>query len=179
MIIKNGCVTLRAIEEKDTDLLFQMINSPEMEKALGSFSLPVNEAQQRAWIESYRNTEKQIRWMIELENGATIGVIMLYDIDMKNGTAEVGYKTLADKDIRIKGDMDDAMQGVLDYAFKELRLNCVVAHTLSDNVPSERLLVRNGFVQEGLLRQRIYQSGSYVDMKAFSILKSEFEAEKR
>jgi len=179
MIIKNGCVILRAIEEKDADLLFQMINSPEIEKALGSFSLPVNETQQREWIGKYRNTEKQIRWMIELENGITIGVIMLYDIDMKNGTAEVGYKTMADKEARIKGDMDDAMQGVLKYAFEELRLNCVVAHTLADNIRSERLLERNGFAQEGVLRQRVYQSGTYVDMKAFSVLAGEFAAAQR
>lgn len=179
MIIKFGCVTLRAIEEKDSDLLFRMINSPEMEKALGSFSLPVNEVQQREWIDNYRNTEKQIRLMIELENGTTIGVIMLYDIDMKNGTAEVGYKTMADKEMRIKGDIDDALQGILSYAFEELRLNCVVAHALADNVRSERLLTRNGFVQEGLLRQRVYQSGSYADMKVFSILQSEFEKGKR
>lgn len=174
MIIKNGCVTLRAIEEKDADLLLRMINSPEIEKALGSFSLPVNEAQQREWVGKYRNTEKQIRWMIELENGSVIGVIMLFDIDMKNGTAEVGYKTMADKEVRIKGDMDDAMQGVLNYAFRELRLNCVMAHALADNERSERLLVRNGFICEGQLRQRIYQSGTYTDMKVFSILQNEF-----
>lgn len=175
MIIKHGCVTLRAIEEKDSDILFRMINSSEIEKALGSFSLPVNEAQQREWIANYRNTEKQIRWMIELDNEAVIGVIMLYDIDMKNGTAEVGYKIMADKEVRMQGDMDDAMQGVLKYAFEELRLNCVTAHALADNVRSERLLERNGFVQEGLLRQRVYQSGAYVDMKVFSILQGEFE----
>lgn len=176
MIIKNGCVTLRAIEKKDAALLLQMINSPEIEKALGSFSLPVSEAQQQEWVANYRNTEKQLRLMIELENGATVGVIMLYDIDMKNGTAEIGYKLLADREVRIKGDTDDAVQGVLQYAFRELRLNCVTAHTLADNIKSERLLKRNGFTEEGLLRQRVYQGGSYVDMKAFSILKGEFEA---
>lgn len=176
MMIRNGCVILRAMEQRDTSLLLEMINSPEIEKALGSFSLPVNEAQQREWIEKYRNTDRQIRLMIELENGETIGVIMLYDIDMKNGTAEVGYKIMADKELRIKGDMDDAMEGILQYAFWELRLNCVQAHTLSDNERSEKLLLRNGFTQEGLLRQRVYQSGSYVDMKVFSLLKSEFEA---
>lgn len=175
MIIKNGCLKLRAIESKDAQLLLQMMNSPEIERAIGSFSLPISESQQREWTEKYRNTEKQIRWMIELDNGHTIGVIMLFDIDMKNGTAEVGYKTMADKEVRIKGDMDDAMQGVLGYAFKELRLNCVHAHALADNERSEKLLVRNGFAQEGVLRQRIYQSGKYVDMKVFSVLRSDFE----
>lgn len=179
MIIKNGCVTLRAIEERDADLLLRMLNSPEIEKAVGSFSLPINEAQQKEWIKNYRNSDEQIRLMIELDNNTVLGVIMLYDIDMKNGTAEIGYKTMAEKNKRIKGDMDDALQGILQYAFEELRLNCVLAHTLSDNEPSEKLLLRNGFVQEGILRQRVYQCGNYMDMKVFSILKNEFYAEKR
>lgn len=175
MIIQNGCVTLRAIEERDTELLLRMINSPELEWAMGSFSMPVSEAQQREWIRNYRDTEKQLRFMIEPENGITIGTIMLYDIDMKNGTAEVGYKIMAEKEKRIRGDMDDAMQGVLSYAFLELRLHCVTARTLTDNLPSEKLLLRNGFTEEGILRQRVFQRGGYRDMKMFSVLECEFK----
>lgn len=178
MIIKNGCVLLRAIEERDFDILFRMINSPEIEKAVGNFCLPINEMQQKEWIKNFHNTEKQIRWMIELENETVIGVIMLYNIDMKNGIAEVGYKTMVDKEMRMKGDVDFAMQGVLNYAFAELRLNCVFAHVLVDNIPSKRFLARNGFVEEGLLRQRVYQGGNYVDMNVFSILQKEYEAGK-
>lgn len=178
MNIKKGCVTLRAIEERDFEILFQMMNSPEIERAMGSFTLPVNEIQQKEWIRNYRNTEKQIRWMIELENGTVIGTIMLYNIDMKNGIAEIGYKTMADRKNRMQGDVDDAMQGVLNYAFAELRLNCVFAHVLVDNIPSKRFLLRNGFIEEGVLRQRVYQNGSYVDMNIFSILKSEYDSGK-
>lgn len=176
MIIKNGCVTLRAIEDKDFELLFGMINSPELERALGSFTLPVNEAQQREWICNYKNTDKQIRFIIELSNGCAIGTIMIYDINMKNGTAEIGYKTGVPREMRMQGDVDDAMQGILAYAFGELRLNLVVAHVLADNLPSEKYLLRNGFVCEGTLRQRIFQENAYHDMKVFSISKSEFEA---
>ena len=179
MIIKSGCVLLRAIEERDFDILFRMVNSPEIEKMVGGFCLPVNEIQQKEWIKNFHNTEKQIRWMIELENGTVLGVIMLYSIDMKTGIAEVGYKTMANKEERMKGDVDYAMQGVLNYAFEELRLNCVFAHVLVDNASSKRFLLRNGFVEEGCLRQRVYQSGNYVDMKVFSILKKEYEDRKR
>lgn len=178
MIIKNECVLLRAIEERDFDILFRMINSPEIEKATGNFCLPINERQQREWIQNYHNTEKQIRWMIELDNGIVMGVIMLYNIDMKNGVAEVGYKTMVSKEQRIEGDIDYAMQGVLNYAFNELRLNCVFAHVLVHNIPSKRFLIRNGFVEEGLLRQRVYQEGAYVDMNSFSILQTEYKERK-
>ena len=174
MNIKKGCVLLRAIEERDFEILLRMLHSPEIEKAIGDFCLPVSEIQHKEWIKNYRNTEKQIRWMIELENGAVIGVIMLYGIDMKNGIAEVGYKTMTDKEKRMMGDVDCAMQGVLDYAFLELRLNCIFAQVVEYNSPSERYLLRNGFIKEGVLRQRVYQSGKYVDIKVFSILKDEY-----
>lgn len=173
-MIKKDCVILRAMEERDFELLFKMINSPELEKALGSFTLPVNETQQREWMRNYRDTKQQIRWMIELTNGVTIGVIMLYDIDMKNGTAEVGYKLLTDRENRLPGDIDTALLAVLEYGFQELRLHCIYAHSLSDNLPSERLLLRNGFAKEGCERQRIYQGGSYVDRNVYSILQEEF-----
>lgn len=175
MVIKNGCVTLRAIEERDFDLLFEMINSPEIEKALGNFSLPVNERQQREWMQNYRNTEEQIRLMIELSNGHTIGVIMLYDIDMKNGTAEVGYKISAPREDRMQGDMLEALKAMLNYAFFELRLGCVAARVLEGNSASEKLLRRAHFSQEGTLRHRVYQNGRYYDVCSFSVLKSEYE----
>lgn len=175
MVIKNGCVTLRAIEERDFDLLFEMINSPEIEKALGNFSLPVNERQQREWMQNYRNTEEQIRLMIELSNGHTIGVIMLYDIDMKNGTAEVGYKISSPRENRMQGDMLEALKAMLNYAFFELRLGCVTARVLEGNKASETLLKQAHFAQEGILRHRVYQSGRYYDVCSFSVLKSEYE----
>ena len=173
-MIQKDCVILRAMEERDFDLLFRMINSPEIEKALGSFTLPVNENRQREWMKNYRDTREQIRWMIELVNGVTIGVIMLYDIDMKNGTAEVGYKLMAERENRMPGDIDTALQAVLEYGFLELGLHCIYAPSLSDNLPSERLLLRNGFQKEGTERQRIYQGGTYVDRNVYSILSEEF-----
>lgn len=176
MLIKNGCVTLRAIEERDFDLLFAMMNDPGIEKSLGNFSLPVSEGQQREWMRTFRNTEEQVRLMIELSNGRTIGVIMLYDIDMKNGTAEVGYKVGVPREDRMPGDMAQALKAMLDYAFYELRLNCVAARALEGNEASGKLLERAHFRKEGILRQRVYQSGGYCDMGTFSLLKSEHEA---
>lgn len=175
-MIKKDCVILRAMEDRDFELLYKMINSPEIEKALGGLNLPVNESGQREWMKNYRDSQKQIRWMIELVNGVTIGLIMLYDIDMKNGTAEVGYKLMAEREDRMQGDIDIALQAVLEYGFMELRLHCIVAHTLCSNEKSERLLLRNGFLVEGTERQRVYQSGSFADRKVLSILREEFLA---
>lgn len=176
MLIKKGCVTLRAIEEKDFDLLFAMINDPGIERALGNFSLPVSEGQQREWMQNFRNTVEQIRLMIELSNGCTIGMIMLYDIDSKNGTAEVGYKVGVPRENRMSGDVHQALDIMLDYAFYTLGLNCVVARALEGNEASVRLLERARFRKEGTLRQRVYQCGVYCDRGIFSVLRGEREA---
>lgn len=178
MILENGCVKLRAIEERDFDILYNMLQSPEIEKAMGHCTVPISPEQQKDWMSKYRNTDTQIRLMIELQNGNTIGVVMLFDIDRNNGTAEMGYKILAEKSERIKGDIDCALNILLEYAFDFLRLNCIYSRTLVNNIPSEKLLDRLGFSIEGTLKQRIYQEGKYYDMHSFSMVKSQYDDKK-
>lgn len=174
MIITNGCVTLRAIEEKDFDILYEMMNSSTIEKAMGHCTLPLSSQQHKEWIANFRNSNEQIRLMIDLENGATIGVIMLFDIDMKNGTAELGHKLIASCECRMKGDIYDALNGMLQYAFDILRLNCVYARTIEGNVFAEKILKKCQFQLEGTLRQRIYQDGKFLNMHSFSVVREDY-----
>lgn len=176
MIIKNGCATLRAIEEKDFDLLFFLINDPDIEKMTGGWHVPIGSAEQKAWIANYRNTEKNIRLMIELENGKTIGMISLTDIDLKNRTAEINYKIHANVEDRIRGDMKDAINGILKYAFYELGLNCILSVILEYNTFAIKLAKKMHFSQEGILRQRIYKNGKFNNQICFSLLKEEFDS---
>ncbi|MCH5270284.1 MAG: GNAT family N-acetyltransferase [Lachnospiraceae bacterium] len=178
MIIKNGCVTLRAVEETDFDLLFCLINEPRIENMTVGFHLPVSSAEQKKWMQNYSNSMTDIRLMIELDNGNTIGMVMLNDIDYKNGSASIGYKISASSHDRIRGDMQDAIAGMLNYAFNELRLNCVISAVLDYNVFSLKLMKKMHFTQEGILRKRIYKNGEFHDLIAFSILRSEFEEHK-
>ena len=176
MIIKNGCATLRAIEEKDFDLLFYLINASEIENKTVGWHLPINSTQQKEFISKYRNSDSDIRLMIELSNGKTIGMISLTNIDWKNRTADIGYKISANFEDRIKGDMKDAINGLLKYAFFELGLNCIISTILEDNIFSLKLAKKLHFTQEGILRQRIYKQGKFKDLMILSMLKSEYEA---
>lgn len=174
MIIKNGCATLRAIEKTDFELLLYLINAPEIEEMIGGWALPVSRTAQEKWIESYSNTEKNIKLMIELTNGKTIGMMMLSNIDWKNRTALLEYKTAAPVEDRIKGDMLDAINGMLDYAFGELGMNCVTATIQEENKFSLKLCKKAGFIEEGILRERIYKRGVYRNQIELSILRNEF-----
>lgn len=174
MIIRNGCATLRAIEKEDFDLLYYMVNAPEIEAMIGGWSLPVSRHEQEKWMESFKNTDRNIKLMVELENGKTIGMVMLTGIDWKNRVALLEYKISAPVEYRIKGDIYDAADGMLSYAFNELGLNCVTATVMLENKFSLKLVKKLGFVQEGVMRQRVYKNGEFKDQAEFSLLRDEY-----
>lgn len=173
MNIKGKNVLIRAIEMDDAPLLLDMINDPETENMLGGYSFPVSEHQQVAWINSLTSDPRTFRGMIEVE-GKAIGTVILTDIDHKNGTAEFHIK-LGTGNVRGKGYGVDTCKAIIKYAFKELRLNCVHSTVRADNIPSQKMLLKSGFIKEAVLRQRLYKKGEYLDVISFSILAGECE----
>lgn len=174
MIIKYGCVILRAVEKKDFDLLFYLINAPEIECKTVGWHYPISEMSQKQWMEEFKCSGQSIKLMIELTNSNTIGMVMLDDIDWKNRTAEFSCKMSAPLEKRIKGDMLDAVNAILKYAFDELGMNCIYAKILEENIFSQKLCRKAGFVDEGILRKRAYKSGRFISLVSLSILRNEF-----
>ena len=172
MFIKGNKVLLRAIELEDADILRQMINDEEIEKMMWGYSFPVSHHQQINWIHNLSNEKNVLRLIIDID-GRAIGTVILSDIDMRNGIAEVHIK-LADVCERGKGYGCDAVSSLTAYAFKELRLNCIYCRIKEDNIASRKMFEKCGFVKEGCLRSRVYRNGSYQNFYEYSILKSEF-----
>jgi len=175
MLIRNGCVTLRAIEESDLELLHIMINEPDIENMTGGWNPAIGRMEKKQWMASYKNTDKNMRLMIELTNGKTIGMIMLTDIDWKNRKAAMGFKLHASAEDRIKGDLYDASAGIVEYAFNELGMNRLEGYIVDDNVFSIKMSKKLGFQQEGILRERIYKGGRYHDQIILALLKKDYQ----
>jgi len=179
MIIKYKSVMLRAIEEKDYDLLFHLINAPEIEKSIVGWNFPISHFSHKKWMKNFENSMNSIKFMIELTNAKTIGMVMLEKIDWKCRTAEIACKMCAPLEDRIKGDMEDALNGMLKYAFDELGLNCINALILEENYLSQNLYKRVGFQEEGILRERVYKGGKFRNLISLSILKGELYDERK
>ncbi|MBR4023240.1 MAG: GNAT family N-acetyltransferase, partial [Ruminococcus sp.] len=113
MFVKGGKVLLRAIELSDALVLQQMINDEEIERMMWGYSFPVAHHQQIKWIENLSNEKGVFRAMIDVD-GTAIGTIILSDIDMRNGTAEIHIK-LANASERGKGYGADAVSALLSY----------------------------------------------------------------
>lgn len=173
MVINNGCVILRAIEESDLEFLLDMINDPAIEMMTGGGCFPVSKDRQKKWFENY-DQQKDFRCMIQIKGGATIGMIMLTNIDYKNQTAELHQKLKAVPEDRKENDVIDAMMGVLNYAFNELNMICIYGVVLEHNLLSRKLAAKCGLKEEGILRNRLYKSGKHCNLIANSVIKEDF-----
>ena len=173
MFIKGKKVLLRAVELSDAPVLQQMINDEEIERMMWGYSFPVAHHQQIKWIENLSNEKSVFRAMVDVD-GTAIGTIILADIDMRNGTAEIHIK-LANASERGKGYGTDAVSALVSYSFDELRLNCIYCRIKEDNIASQKMFEKCGFIKEGCLRSRVYRNGRYYDFYEYSLLKSEFE----
>ena len=168
MIIHGDKVVLRAVEESDNAMLLSLINDPDTEMMLGGSSWPVSEAEQLKWFEHQERSRDVLRCIVALqEDGKAIGTIILSDIDQKNATGHIHIKMSKDSG-RGKGYGTDAVNTMVQYAFEELRLNCIYANILSYNEASIKLFERCGFKKDGVSRQRVYKKGKFIDMLAYS-----------
>jgi [ribosomal protein S5]-alanine N-acetyltransferase len=69
------------------------------------------------------------------------------------------------------GLMSEALQAVLHFGFETLELHRLWAATDPRNLPSCRLLERNGLVREGVLRQATSRNDGWADSAIYAILK--------
>lgn len=168
MNIAGENILLRAIEAKDCDLLREMMNDSETEYLLGGWSFPVSKEDQQNWFESQQNSKNTLRVMIETGDN-TVGTAILSDIDYKNGSAQIHIK-LYGTETRHKGYGTKAITALCNYAFNELRLHCIYAEVSQHNIPSQKLFTKCGFEQEGVLRDRLYKKGKYINVLVFSKL---------
>jgi diamine N-acetyltransferase len=157
-------ILLRAIEPRDCELLLAIINDADTEYMLGGWSFPTSVLQQEEWIKTQGNQPGTLRCIIEdRQTSAAIGVVMLTDIDYKNGIAFIHIKLAIDAP-KGEGYGTAAVNTMVNYAFDELRLHLIYGYIGTQNIPSQKLFEKCGFVQEGIMRQRVFKRGEYIDI---------------
>jgi RimJ/RimL family protein N-acetyltransferase len=63
---------------------------------------------------------------------------------------------------------------MIDLAFKQLRLHRIATMHRADNAPSQALLSRLGFKQEGIARQSWFAQGNHFDLINAGLLKEDW-----
>ena len=97
-------------------------------------------------------------------------------MDSKNHFAEIEY--CIGSDFQCKGYATEATKAVIKYGFDKINLHKVQICTKTINKASKRVIEKCGFTYEGTLRDYFFFNVDYVGRLFFSMLRSEYEAEK-
>lgn len=124
-------------------------------------------------LRQYREGMPSSYGIVLKETGKVIGTIGFMWLHEENSTVEVGY-SLARAHWN-KGLMTEALQALIDMAFKTLHLHRIEAQHETSNPASGRVMLKCGMRREGTLRGRIYNKGKFVDVDLYAILRQDWE----
>lgn len=175
-ILETERFLLRKLEMTDAPSLFSYFSKDEvtMYYDLDTFSSEQQAVDLIQRLLQRYNEGKQIRWAITLrDNEQVIGTCGFHSIEQEHYKAEIGYEL--HPTYWNKGVMTEVISKVIEYGFNELGLNRVEAFYDPENHASQKVLEKNGFKYEGLLRKRFFEKGKFADGAISAILKEEFQ----
>lgn len=120
-----------------------------------------------AMIESDKNTTYAFAITVDDKAIGSIGVFRKDNIHYR--TAEMGYYIA--EPFWGKGLGTSAVKQACEYIFGNTDIIRIFAEPFAYNTASCRILEKNGFVCEGILRSNAVKNGKMVDMKLYSIIK--------
>lgn len=165
-------VILRELRESDMTLFNSLMNCSDVEQFVVGWCKPVTMHEQISWFQNLKNDDN-IRYTIaNVEDNEIFGTLIISKIDWKNRSCGLDIKLSSDS--RGKGIGSESVSIATNYIFNELNLNRIGVRILDSNIPSQKLFKKNGFIEEGKLRNAIYKNGKYDDLLIFSILKEDF-----
>jgi RimJ/RimL family protein N-acetyltransferase len=182
VVTRGKRIHLRTFTRDDLKYLDQWSDDPQIERMVGSEFLQLYTAYEKdpSFFDAVLNDPTQIVLMIVANDTprTPVGMVRLMNIHQAEGYA--GIETIvADRHAIRRGYGVQASRLMAFYGVDTIGLRRLEAKAYAYNPLSINTLKRNGFTQEGVLRQAAYRDGKYWDIIVFGILKDEIEEQRR
>jgi RimJ/RimL family protein N-acetyltransferase len=174
--LADGVVLLRAWTEADLPAKLTAFADPLVDRFSNARTGKVTEADIRASFKE--NEEERLRGeaisfaiAAQAEPSSALGGASVYDVNRGEGRAAVGYWLTPAA--RGGGLATRATRLLAEWAFSDLGVSRLELTCAPDNMASQRVAVRCGFVREGVLRSHVPFKGGRRDTVVFSLLPSD------
>jgi RimJ/RimL family protein N-acetyltransferase len=162
-------INLRAPRVEDVPLYATQLADPEVSRWLDdACQRPLTLQQVEAFV--FQNI--WCRWAIDFE-GTFVGLTGLEPTGSRGDTARL-FIVIGRRELWKRGVGTEVVGKVLHQAFRVLGLRRVLSDYLEPNRGSAVIHRRNGFVEEGQLRDDAWRDGRWVDRTLLSILRDEY-----
>jgi ribosomal-protein-alanine N-acetyltransferase len=171
-ILKTQRLLLRQLKTSDADAVLSLRSNEEVMKYIPRPYLKTKEdaLDLIALFNDKIENAIGINWCISFleEPEKIIGIIGYYRMKPEHYRAEVGYMIFPKHNG--KGIVTEALQKVVEYGFKVMKLHSIEAILDPENKGSEKVLLKNGFVKEAHLIENEYYEGRFLDSMIYSLL---------
>jgi aminoglycoside 6'-N-acetyltransferase len=169
-LLEGNNVNLRVVEKGDLPLIAEWLNNPLF------FNYAPFPQRSRAELErQYDSLPSESKWfVVEKKDGSKIGFIYH---ELEGSQTEIGYALLPSE--RNKGYGTEAITIIVDYLFLTRQIVRIQATTDLRNKASRRVLEKNGFQREGIIRKAGFVRGQWRDEYLYGILREEWKEPKK
>jgi RimJ/RimL family protein N-acetyltransferase len=169
-LLEGKLVNLRIVEKEDLKLVAEWLSNPEV---FGVYN-PLMQISRSELEKNYDNAPPENRWFfIETKDKSKVGEIGHF---LDGRLWEIGYSIAPNE--RGKGYATEAVTIMVDYIFLSKEIVRIQAHIDPRNIASQKVVEKNGFKKEGLIRKCFFSKGEWRDMLLYSILREEWKAPK-
>lgn len=156
-------VKLRAIEPEDLNVMYSIENDRSLWN-VGITNVPYSKQAILNYISNSLSdiyTDRQVRMMVENENGGIVGIVDIVNFDPAHLRAEIGIVICSD--FRGKGYGRAVLEAVADYAGRVLHLHQLYAIVDVNNERSLRMFACCGYEKASCLKEWLYDGKNYID----------------
>jgi len=168
-MIVNGDLMLRPFRQDDREALAKLADNVNVSKYLTDrFPNPYSLADADCWIAKVSSEDAPQNFAIEWQ-GQFVGGIGLEPLDdVYRRTAEIGY--WLGEPYWGNGLATKAVAMMMDYTFARLQFIRIQAAVFAENKNSAKVLEKNNFVLEAVLRKHITKNGYTQDALLYAKL---------
>ncbi|GFI24271.1 putative ribosomal N-acetyltransferase YdaF [Lachnospiraceae bacterium] len=119
----------------------------------------------------FANEDETFAFAITADNKVVGSISVFRQGNIHRHTAELGYYVA--EEYWGKGITTEAVKQICAYVFDKSDIIRIYAEPFAYNIASCRVLEKSGFQYEGTLRSNAVKNGKVIDMKMYSLLKTE------
>lgn len=167
-IIETSRLLLKPIVNNHKNEVLSILSNKELRESIKSSTVERG-TEFDEWWESRNQIASKLgllQWCAFLKDTSEFcALLTLKEISARNNRAEVGYSLLP-KFWR-KGLGFEAVEGTVEYGFKQMDLHSIFAQILTTNTASIRIVEKLKFEKEGHFKDYHLFNGSYNDLVQF------------
>ncbi len=180
MKLQTKRLILRELQDKDLKDLVKQANNLNVSQYTELIPHPYIIKDGKLFINNcIRNVKKRPQnhypfAICDKSNDKFMGMIGYTHFDSFGKSAELGY--WIGENYWRKGYMSEAVEKMIDFAFANLKLIRINAHTMNENIASSNLLENFGFVNEGISKKgvRTKSTKKWHDTRHYGLLKDDW-----